>query len=127
MAKLTISPADSFQPSDKTYASQRSPCPICFPRTDCSISSANFPMALPSVSSYHISSILFSMLIDYIDIGVITQFICDQLQTKCKAGQDAVTACAQGQLAAKKQNGQAAGMLFDQSHRLWSPQKEHTK
>ena len=43
-------------------------------------------------------------------IGVIPQFICDRLNDKCKAGADALAACAQGQKASAAVTGQAAGM-----------------
>lgn len=46
-------------------------------------------------------------------IGVITSFICGQLQSACKAGADAISACAAGQTAAAAQTGQAAADAFN--------------
>ncbi|KAI9759266.1 MAG: hypothetical protein M4579_002475 [Chaenotheca gracillima] len=48
-----------------------------------------------------------------LNIGVISSFICGQLSSKCKAGQDAVDACTQAQAAAAAQTGQAAADAFN--------------
>ena len=48
-----------------------------------------------------------------LNIGVITSFICGQLQSACKAGEDAISACAAGQTAAAAQTGQAAADAFN--------------
>lgn len=41
-------------------------------------------------------------------IGVITSFICQQLNDRCKAGAATLAACASGQAAAAKATGGAA-------------------
>ncbi|GKT45352.1 uncharacterized protein ColSpa_05533 [Colletotrichum spaethianum] len=46
-------------------------------------------------------------------IDVISSFICGQLQSKCKADAAAVSACQQGQAAAKSLTGQAAADAFN--------------
>jgi hypothetical protein len=48
-----------------------------------------------------------------LNIGVITSFICGQLQSACKAGADAISACATGQAAAAAATGQAAADAFN--------------
>lgn len=48
-----------------------------------------------------------------LNIGVISGFICQQLQDKCKAGADATTACTKGQLDAATKTGQAAADAFN--------------
>ena len=48
-----------------------------------------------------------------LNIGVITSFICGQLQSACKAGADAISACTAGQTAAAAQTGQAAADAFN--------------
>ena len=46
-------------------------------------------------------------------IKVITDFICQQLQTKCKASQATIDACNQGATAAQGTSGQAAADAFN--------------
>lgn len=46
-------------------------------------------------------------------IGVISSFICGQLSSKCKAGADAVAACAKGQSASAALSGQASADAFN--------------
>lgn len=46
-------------------------------------------------------------------IGVISDFICQQLDSKCKAAADAVSACKAASTAAKAQTGQAAADAFN--------------
>ena len=46
-------------------------------------------------------------------IKVITDFICQQLQTKCKASQATIDACNQGATAAQATSGQAAANAFN--------------
>ena len=46
-------------------------------------------------------------------IKVITDFICQQLQTKCKASQASIDACNQGATAAQGSSGQAAADAFN--------------
>lgn len=48
-----------------------------------------------------------------LNIKVISGFICGQLQSKCKAGADAVTACNDAATAANAQTGQAAADAFN--------------
>ncbi|KAL8693634.1 MAG: hypothetical protein Q9218_001592 [Villophora microphyllina] len=48
-----------------------------------------------------------------LNIGVISGFICQQLQDKCKAGADATAACAKGQKDAAAKTGQAAADAFN--------------
>jgi len=48
-----------------------------------------------------------------LNIGVITSFICQQLQDKCKASAATLTACAKGQQAAAAATGQAAADAFN--------------
>ncbi|KIW32208.1 uncharacterized protein PV07_03768 [Cladophialophora immunda] len=48
-------------------------------------------------------------------IKVITDFICQQLNDKCKASQQALDACNQGATAAQAQTGQAAADAFNQA------------
>ncbi|KAF2807732.1 uncharacterized protein BDZ99DRAFT_391293 [Mytilinidion resinicola] len=48
-----------------------------------------------------------------LNIGVISDFICQQLDTKCKAGQDALDACTQTQTASAATTGQAAADAFN--------------
>jgi len=48
-----------------------------------------------------------------LNIGVISGFICQQLNDKCKAGQDALAACAAGQAASAGKTGQAAADAFN--------------
>ncbi|KAI4252168.1 MAG: hypothetical protein LQ352_004429 [Teloschistes flavicans] len=48
-----------------------------------------------------------------LNIGVISGFICQQLQDKCKAGADATTACTKGQKYAATKTGQAAADAFN--------------
>jgi hypothetical protein len=46
-------------------------------------------------------------------IGVITSFICQQLNDKCKASATVLAACASGSAAAAKASGQAAADAFN--------------
>jgi len=48
-----------------------------------------------------------------LNIGVISSFICGQLQSKCKASQQAVDACNSGAQAASSLTGQAAADAFN--------------
>ncbi|KAL8779271.1 MAG: hypothetical protein Q9203_003721 [Teloschistes exilis] len=48
-----------------------------------------------------------------LNIGVISGFICQQLQDKCKAGADATTACTKGQMDAAAKTGQTAADAFN--------------
>ncbi|KAI4199069.1 MAG: hypothetical protein LQ350_004891 [Teloschistes chrysophthalmus] len=48
-----------------------------------------------------------------LNIGVISGFICQQLQDKCKAGADATTACTKAQMDAASKTGQAAANAFN--------------
>ncbi|KAF2495537.1 hypothetical protein BU16DRAFT_461264 [Lophium mytilinum] len=48
-----------------------------------------------------------------LNIKVISDFICQQLDTKCKAGQDALDACTKAQTAAAAATGQAAADAFN--------------
>jgi hypothetical protein len=48
-----------------------------------------------------------------LNIGVISDFICQQLKDKCKADAAALTACANGQTAASTLTGQAAADAFN--------------
>jgi hypothetical protein len=48
-----------------------------------------------------------------LNIGVITSFICGQLQSACKADAAAISACASGQAAAAAATGQAAADAFN--------------
>jgi hypothetical protein len=48
-----------------------------------------------------------------LNIKVIADFICQQLDTKCKAGKDALDACTQGQADAAAATGQAAADAFN--------------
>jgi hypothetical protein len=48
-----------------------------------------------------------------LNINVISSFICGQLASKCKAGQDAIDACAAGQAAANGLKAQAAADAFN--------------
>ncbi|KAF8861634.1 hypothetical protein BDZ45DRAFT_250052 [Acephala macrosclerotiorum] len=48
-----------------------------------------------------------------LNIGVIASFICQQLSTSCKAGADAISACATAQTAAAAATGQAAADAFN--------------
>ena len=48
-----------------------------------------------------------------LNIGVISTFICQKLQDKCKAGADTVAACAKGQADAGGLKGQAAADAFN--------------
>lgn len=48
-----------------------------------------------------------------LNIKVISGFICGQLQSKCKAGADAVTACNDAATAADAATGQAAADAFN--------------
>lgn len=48
-----------------------------------------------------------------LNIKVISGFICGQLQSKCKAGDDAVTACNDAASAADAETGQAAADAFN--------------
>ncbi|OAG41641.1 hypothetical protein AYO21_04105 [Fonsecaea monophora] len=50
-----------------------------------------------------------------LNIKVITDFICQQLDVKCKASQQALDACSQGATAAQGQTGQAAADAFNQA------------
>lgn len=50
-----------------------------------------------------------------LNIGVISSFICGQLQSACKAGQDAIDACKAGQQAAAKLTGQSAADAFNKA------------
>jgi len=50
-----------------------------------------------------------------LNIGVISSFICGQLQSACKASQDAVDACNSGAQAASSLTGQAAADAFNQA------------
>ncbi|EXJ67981.1 uncharacterized protein A1O5_08595 [Cladophialophora psammophila CBS 110553] len=50
-----------------------------------------------------------------LNIKVITDFICQQLNDKCKASQQALDACNQGATAAQAQTGQAAADAFNQA------------
>lgn len=46
-------------------------------------------------------------------IKVISDFICQQLESKCKAADDAVSACQAASQAASAQKGQAAADTFN--------------
>ncbi|EXJ80864.1 hypothetical protein A1O3_07150 [Capronia epimyces CBS 606.96] len=48
-----------------------------------------------------------------LNIKVITDFICQQLDVKCKASQEAIDACNAGATAAQGQTGQAAADAFN--------------
>jgi len=48
-------------------------------------------------------------------IGIIASFICGQLQSACKASQDAVDACNAGEQAAASLTGQAAADAFNKA------------
>ena len=48
-----------------------------------------------------------------LNAGVITSFICGQLESKCKASADAVAACQKGATAAGAATGQAAADAFN--------------
>ncbi|EXJ90425.1 hypothetical protein A1O1_03526 [Capronia coronata CBS 617.96] len=48
-----------------------------------------------------------------LNIKVITDFICQQLDVKCKASQEAIDACNTGAAAAQGQTGQAAADAFN--------------
>lgn len=50
-----------------------------------------------------------------LNIKVISDFICQQLDTKCKASAAALAACATGQTAAAAQTGQAAADAFNEA------------
>ncbi|KIW95467.1 uncharacterized protein Z519_04052 [Cladophialophora bantiana CBS 173.52] len=50
-----------------------------------------------------------------LNIKVITDFICQQLNDKCKASQQALDACNQGATAAQAQTGQEAADAFNQA------------
>ncbi|TVY84682.1 hypothetical protein LSUE1_G000710 [Lachnellula suecica] len=48
-----------------------------------------------------------------LNIGVIASFVCGQLSSKCKAGADAIAACATAQTAAAAATGQASADAFN--------------
>jgi hypothetical protein len=48
-----------------------------------------------------------------LNIGVIASFVCQQLSSSCKAGADAIAACATAQTAAAAATGQAAADAFN--------------
>ncbi|KIW67359.1 hypothetical protein PV04_06620 [Phialophora macrospora] len=50
-----------------------------------------------------------------LNIKVITDFVCQQLESKCKASQEAIDACNQGATAAQGETGQAAADAFNQA------------
>ncbi|EXJ58786.1 hypothetical protein A1O7_06216 [Cladophialophora yegresii CBS 114405] len=50
-----------------------------------------------------------------LNIKVISDFVCQQLETKCQASQEAIDACNQGATAAQGETGQAAADAFNQA------------
>jgi hypothetical protein len=63
---------------------------------------------IPLIQSLHALISFLRLDGSALGIGVITSFICQQLNDKCKAPAATLTACASGQAAAAKATGGAA-------------------